>query len=385
MGRPRKLIVSKILSDEDTSKLEGKWIDESYLKYPVLTENTDVYYLDENNNEKLLLKFRKNCISNSLIRLGWSCYKDLAKASRGRGASAGPIDTNSVYWQKRNIVNTKKWSTGYLTPEGNKLKTNYDECDIEELKVLALENNVKLKDQTKDELIIDIIKKKGGISKMKVNNQVASNPIGFFESQSNFCDLPCRLTHFTRTNFNKYKEGLPFIQKIDELFKKLIPLSHEAQLNRANKKPHLKIPDTSFSTITINRNFRTALHKDAGDFKGGFGNLTVIQRGMYHGGYTVFPQFGIGVDVRSNDFLAMDVHQWHSNTPIYETKEDREYNETLDTVFKDNPEVGTAGIYNKYTRLTFVCYLREKILNCSDNIDPQFLTASGHSKIKIET
>ena len=131
-------------------------------------------------------------------------------------------------------------------------------------------------------------------------------------------------------------------------------------MNRANKKPHLKIPDTSFSTITINRNFRTALHKDAGDFKGGFGNLTVIQRGMYHGGYTVFPQFGIGVDVRSNDFLAMDVHQWHSNTPIYETKEDREYNETLDTVFKDNPEVGTAGIYNKYTRLTFVCYLREK-------------------------
>ena len=79
-----------------------------------MTENTDVYYLDENNNEKLLLKFRKNCISNSLIRLGWSCYKDLAKASRGRGASAGPIDTNSVYWQKRNIVNTKKWSTGYL-------------------------------------------------------------------------------------------------------------------------------------------------------------------------------------------------------------------------------------------------------------------------------
>ena len=80
-----------------------------------------------------------------------------------------------------------------FNPEGNKLKKNYDECDIEELKVLALENNVKLKDQTKDELIIDIIKKKGGISKMKVNNQVASNPIGFFESQSNFCDLPCRL------------------------------------------------------------------------------------------------------------------------------------------------------------------------------------------------
>ena len=39
-----------------------------------------------------------------------------------------------------------------------------------------------------------------------------------------------------------------------------------------------------------------------------------------NGGYTCFPQFGIGVDVRRGDFLAMDVHEWHMTTPIYETK-----------------------------------------------------------------
>ena len=60
--------------------------------------------------------------------------------------------------------------------------------------------------------------------------------------------------------------------------------------------------------------FQTALHRDAGDFKGGFGNLSVIERGKYHGGYTVFPQFGIGINLRNNDFVAMDVHQWHANT-----------------------------------------------------------------------
>ena len=86
------------------------------------------------------------------------------------------------------------------------------------------------------------------------------------------------------------------------------------QLERANLTNNFKIPNTSFSTVTINRNFRTALHRDAGDFKGGFGNLTVIERGKYHGGYTVFPQFGIGIDLRNNDFVTMDVHQWHSNT-----------------------------------------------------------------------
>ena len=340
MGRPSIIIVNKILSDEESKQLEGQWIDESFLKIPVIRENTDVYYM-EKGERKLLLKFRRNCISSPLIRTGWKSYKDLAKPSRGRGASAGPIATDSAYWKKRNLVKTNKWSTGYLKEDGTE-------------------------------------------SKMKVNNQVASNPIGFYESASNFCKLPCRLTHFTRTNYDKYQEGLPFIQRISEMFQKLIPDSYTKQLAKANLKPHLKIPETCFSTITINRNFRTACHKDAGDYKDGFGNLTVIERGKYHGGYTVFPQFGVGVDARSGDFLAMDVHQWHSNTPMYETKEDILFNQQMDSVFKDNPDVGTAGIYEKYTRLTFVCYLRDKISKCPDEIDSRFLGPSGHSKIQEE-
>ncbi len=383
MPRPKKLVVPKYLSDDEVSQLEGKWIDESYMKYPVINYNVDVYYKDDDGNEKLLLKYRKNKIKNSLLRLGWNSYKDLAKPSRGRGASAGPINTDSVYWKKRNIVNTSKWSTGYLTPNGNKLKEKYDTYSDDELLNEIKDKQLKLKDETRDGMINLLIKDEGGFSKMKVNNQVASNPIGFYEESKNFCNLPCRLTHFTRTNFNKYNEGLPFIQKIDELFHELIPSSYNDQLNRANQKPHLKIPNTAFSTITINRNFRTALHKDAGDFKGGFGNLTVIERGKYHGGYTILPQFGIAVDVRSNDFLAMDVHQWHSNTPMYETKEDKLFNDKLEPAFKDNPEVGTIGIYEKYTRLTFVCYLREKLLNCPDEIPEEFLKESGHSKIVL--
>ena len=385
MPRPRKIIVNKVLSDEEVNSLEGKWIDESYMKYPVIDYNCDVFYKDNDGSVKLLLKFRKKCISQSLLRIGWQSYKDLAKPSRGRGASAGPIDKEGVYWKKRNIVNTGKWSTGYLTPEGNKMKEELDKLSIDGLISKIKELDIKHKDedlQDKENIINLIIKKKNGISKMKVNNQVASNPIGFYESSKNFADLPCRLTHFTRTNYKKYNEGLSFIQKIDSMFKKLIPEAYEKQLSRANQKSHLKIPETAFSTITINRNFRTALHKDAGDFSQGFGNLTVIERGSYHGGYTVFPQFGIGVDVRSGDFLAMDVHQWHSNTSIFETEEDIKNNSKLEKVFNDNPEVGTVGLDKNYTRLTFVCYLREKIFNCPDSIDPRFLKASGHNKIK---
>ena len=62
------------------------------------------------------------------------------------------------------------------------------------------------------------------------------------------------------------------------------------------------------------------------------------------------------------------------------------YNEYIEPAFKDNPEVGTVGIYEKYTRLTFVCYLREKITHCPDHKDLTehdlaHLTKSGHSKI----
>ena len=383
MPRPKTVIVNKLFSDEDIAKRRGTWFEESDIKYPIVNTNTDVYWLDDEGNKHLLLKFRKHCIPDKLTQLGWDSYKDLAKASRGRGASAGPIDTTSQYWGKRKLVDTKKWSTGYLNPKGLEMHELYAPQELSALKIKCDELEIKYAEDIEHKDCMHLlIKNRGGISKMKVNNQVASNPIGYYEAGKNFANLPCRLTHFTRTNFEKYNNGLPFIQCIDKLFKRLIPEAHERQLQRASLKSHLKIPQTCFSTVTINRNFRTAMHRDAGDFREGFGNLTVIERGKYHGGYTIFPQFGVAIDLRNRDFVAMDVHQWHCNTPMYETDEDKAFNDTLEPAFKDNPEVGTVGIYEKYTRISFVCYLREKIVTCPDEIDPQFLTKSGHSKIE---
>ena len=56
------------------------------------------------------------------VSLGWQSYKDLAKPSRGRGASAGPIDVKGQYFSKRSLVHTNKWSTGYLKPQGKIVK-----------------------------------------------------------------------------------------------------------------------------------------------------------------------------------------------------------------------------------------------------------------------
>ena len=186
----KTLFVKNLYTDKQIKEMEGKWITEGDIKFPIIKEDTDVYYkyIDKSNNIestgwKLLLKFRKNVIDNDLIDIGWKSYKDLAKASRGRGASAGPINVSGTYWSKRDLVDTNKWSTSYMV--------------------------------------------NGKKSKMKVNNQVASNPVGFYESSNNFSKLPCRLTHFTRTNFDKYNNGLPFIKKIDSLFQELIPCAQK--------------------------------------------------------------------------------------------------------------------------------------------------------------
>ena len=65
--------------------------------------------------------------------------------------------------EKRNIVNTGKWSTGYLTPEGNKMKEEYDLYEEEELLKIVKDLDIKYKEEdikSKEDLVYLIIKKK---------------------------------------------------------------------------------------------------------------------------------------------------------------------------------------------------------------------------------
>ena len=136
----------------------------------------------------------------------------------------------------------------------------------------------------------------------------------------------------------------------------MVPERHKNQWTRAHQTEFV-IPNTSFSTITINYNWRTALHKDNGDFKNGFGNLLILQEGNYKGGYLGFPRYGVCFDVRMGDFLAMDVHEWHCNTEI-------------------------KGITPEFTRLSVVCYLREKMEKCKDTSLKEAISRSNQVLLK---
>jgi len=143
-----------------------------------------------------------------------------------------------------------------------------------------------------------------------------------------------------------YKKTIPLIEEVDKMYAKLTPEHYAKQIKKA-KETHFKIANTAFTTITTNVNFQTGLHTDKGDDDEGFGNLAVIERGDYTGGETCFPQYGVGVDVRSGDVLFMDVHQPHANLPIH----------------KKTPET---------IRLSIVCYLRKNVWLNSKNKTRKF-------------
>jgi hypothetical protein len=121
---------------------------------------------------------------------------------------------------------------------------------------------------------------------------------------------------------------------------------------------------------------------DDGDFREGFGNLSVIERGEYDGAYTLFPRYRVGFDVRTGDFLAMDVHEWHCNTEITETAAQAKKNKTLPDIYKDDPTTGSLGSNKPYTRISFVCYLREKLVGCKESETKKYYSRIDFDPIK---
>ena len=78
----------------------------------------------------------------------------------------------------------------------------------------------------------------------------------------------------------------------------------------------------------------------------------------------------------------MDVHEWHCNTEMRETAEDAAFNKKLPKVYLNNLETGTQGIDKPYSRLSFVCYLREKLVNCKASESIPYYKRIGYNPKK---
>jgi len=334
----KQVIVEAKLTEDQLKAREGTYFSEKDVD-TIYDTDVDIYAKDPEapGGKKLLAKLRKNVIPHDILKVAWKNFYNAASASRNRGAAAGPIDLKSAYWKKRKPTEISGHSARYM------------------------ENGKK--------------------SKMRVNNNVFSSVLGYFE-KTPFMKLPCRLTSYTQKYFEQYKAGIPYIEEIDQLFKKLVPDRYEPQYKQAHANPAFQIANTAFSSVTMNRNFRTGLHMDAGDMRKGFGNLSVIERGKYHGGFTLFPRYKVGFDLRTGDFLAMDVHEWHCNTEMRETDEDKAFNKKLPVVYLNNTDTGTQGVDKPYSRLSFVCYLREKLIDCKASESNPYYKRIGYDPKK---
>jgi hypothetical protein len=154
---------------------------------------------------------------------------------------------------------------------------------------------------------------------------VPSGIVGFYDNSSFFGGKNrthdgkmCRQTAYTAKHMHRFQACVPIFSTIDLIYQELVPDCYDRQLQAIERlDPEFRISDTVFTTVTVNKNFRTALHKDKGDYRDGFGVLVILDDGKgYEGCYTMFPRYGVAVDCRNGDFIAMNVHEWHCNSEM---------------------------------------------------------------------
>jgi hypothetical protein len=266
-----------------TYKLKKQLTDEQSekLKGKYLTDkNYDLLITEDADgydlNGNLLFRFRKNAIPLETLKLGVDSFKDSIEVTESRGIASGSS-------HKR-------------------------------------------------------IRKDGSVSNITVGNKVESGSVGYMDSSAMV--KYCRKTAFAKNYFDKFKQGIPFVQYIDKKYKELCPNHYAKQkaISDGTNRNYI-IEDTCFTTVTVNKNFRTAVHQDAGDYPDGFGNLIAYREGDWSGGYFCLPQYKVAIDLQNTDVLFVDVHKWHGNTDFINTD--------------DN-----------FLRISFVLYYREYMYKC---------------------
>ena len=290
-----KLLKVKAQTDyKSFAKRSGTFVKESEI-HTIINYNCDAY--DEQGEP--LFFFRKNVIPANLCKTAYYALRTAATGTNNRGDAAGfhhPLENTTIKGQRLESGKPQKRFT--------------------------------------------VVKKDGTLDSVARAQHVKSGIIGYFDRNVRF--PYCRQTAWTEKNFPNYIKSKKYIQAISDEFKKASPERYEEQ-KKAIDRTHndFKIEKTVFTTVTVNKNFRTAIHIDAGDYEKGLGNIAVLQAGEYKGGETCLPRYGIGFDVRNTDVCFFNVHEWHGNLPIIAKK--------------------------PYERISLVCYYRKNMDKCGSS------------------
>lgn len=134
---------------------------------------------------------------------------------------------------------------------------------------------------------------------------------------------------------------LPLFQAVNGLHKQYSPESYKLQEGWAKKtSSDFMIPGTIYTTVTVNKNFRTASHLDAKNLYDGMTPMLLLRQGKYSGGHVVLPEWKIAAHLNTNDLIIFrNMKDYHGNTPIVPLSENHQ-------------------------RCTLVFYYREEMIKC---------------------
>jgi len=343
----------------DCEHLLGQFADESHFD-TLIEEDTDCY-LDSEDEANIAFKFRKNYFSKELQDAAYTGLREAATQTQNRGLAAGPKGEKCggrewvTEFQLQVLEFFKKQSESSVVEidvdqEIELLRERYATTDSSRglvwLSAKVKEDNFDFEQWLKHATKLSIKDRKEetrGVGETYISDTTYANVVnsgiaGWFDR---YPRIPYgRATSYTQNHFDKFKLAFPFLQTLDSGFKELLPQRHAAQRAAADKiDPAFLVPGTVFTTVTVNKTFRTASHRDAGDFSDGLSNLLVLSNnGNYSGGYLILPEVRVAINIRPGDLLLVNNHEYiHCNTPMVMHDEEAE-------------------------RISLVCYLREKML-----------------------
>ena len=326
---------------EVEKKFKGNFVKEEDLAI-IFKEDVDVYgpadaldmfSMESNYEDRLIVSFRKGVLSEKVSKVAYENLKGAADVTDNRGTASGPVNPNNM--------------PAFMFKHGN----------------------LVFKGENKNRAFYRLAD--GSVSTISRANYVNSGQCGYFGPNMRFPFA--RPAGLSKRNTEAVVNATPYFERVSEEFHKLAPTVWQRQYDFLVENNLITngwtLGDSVYTTITINKNFQTAAHQDAGDYSGGLGNITVLENPEkpFTGGYVCFPQWKCGVDLREGDILVFAIHQYHGNTEILPPKGVPRLNEEGEETFE---------------RMSLVCYVRENMKNAGTKEEEAKKQAEWKSKFK---
>jgi hypothetical protein len=122
---------------------------------------------------------------------------------------------------------------------------------------------------------------------------------------------------WTKTHLPEMPAIHKCIQFVDRTYKTHIPDMYKVQ-KRISSNITTAFPKTVFNSLTVNKNFRTAAHRDF-NLKSTY-SLLLIAGDEVTGGELIFPEYKVACKLQPGDMLLFDGSMFHGNAPFTENK-----------------------------------------------------------------